>query len=71
MAPAWASSGLRRRKTVSEDDALVGRASAKALRRVHAAAREAHLEWQDGGDVADAMRRLGIALSVAAEFDVS
>lgn len=48
---------------------LVADARDGALRRVHAAARDAHVQWQDGHDVADAMRRLALALSVAAEFD--
>jgi hypothetical protein len=59
----------RRRRRDHDGEALVARASDHARRRVHAAAREAHAEWSDGGDVAGAMHRLGSALSVAAEFD--
>jgi hypothetical protein len=71
----WAQLPLTRRRSEGDGDgdgeALVARASDRALRRVHAAAREAHVEWRDGGDVAEAMHRLGSALSVAAEFDAS
>ncbi|HEX5584976.1 hypothetical protein [Gaiella sp.] len=67
----WAQLPLPRRRIEGDGEALVARASDRALRRVHAAAREAHVEWRDGGDVAEAMHRLGSALSVAAEFDAS
>lgn len=67
----WTQLPLPRRRSEGDGEALVARASDRALRRVHAAAREAHVEWRDGGDVAEAMHRLGSALSVAAEFDAS
>jgi hypothetical protein len=60
---------LRWRRPDRGGDEAVARASDRALRRVHAAARDAHAEWSEGGDVAEAMHRLGGALSVAAEFD--
>lgn len=81
----WAASALRVRilgvlrrapgvRRVARD-AGVGESAAlqaareRALLRVHDAAREAHAQWREGEDAADAMRRLGLALGAAAEFD--
>ena len=81
----WAASALRvrmlgllgraapRRRAAHEagarESALLQAAREHALRRVHEAARDAHAQWREGEDAADAMHRLGLALGAAAEFE--
>ncbi len=51
------------------ESALLQAAREHALQRVHEAARDAHADWREGEDAADAMHRLGLALGAAAEFE--
>lgn len=63
--------GVRRvtRDPAAGESAVLQAARERALLRVHDAAREAHAQWREGEDAVDAMRRLGLALGAAAEFD--
>ena len=65
---AFRARRVARHAGVEESDVLRS-AREHALLRVHDAARDAHVKWREGEDAAEAMRRLGLALGAAAEFE--